>query len=183
MYTIIPSSLCVNLKKVWIGTQQIEDSLKALFPNNSIFRFDADSVKNKTEKQKALETLRNADIIIGTKMITTGFDFKNVWLIWVILLEQELWIPKYNIEERVYSNIKQLIWRWERNGEKTETILQTFIPGNENIKNIIESNYKEFFTETLKERKLFNYPPFSEMVSIEYRDKNKDKEWLSSEKI
>ena len=164
-----------NLKKVGIGTQQIEDTLRKLFPKNNIFRFDADSVKNKSEKQKALETLRNAEIIIGTKMITTGFDFKNVWLIGVILLEQELAVPKYNIEERVYSNIKQLIWRGERNGEKTETVIQTFIPDNENIKNIIYSNYKEFFTETLKERKLFNYPPFSEMVTIEYRDKNKDK--------
>jgi len=108
-------------------------------------------------------------------MITTGFDFKDVGLIWVILLEQELWVPKYNIEERVYSNIKQLIWRWERNGEKTDTVIQTFIPDNENIKNIIENNYKEFFTETLKERKLFSYPPFSDMAIIEYRDKNKDK--------
>ena len=108
-------------------------------------------------------------------MITTGFDFKNVWLIGVILLEQELAVPKYNIEERVYSNIKQLVGRGERNGEKTETVIQTFIPDNENIKNIIYSNYKEFFTETLKERKLFNYPPFSEMVTIEYRDKNQEK--------
>ncbi len=164
-----------NLKKVGIWTQQIEDTLRHLFPKNSIFRFDADSVKNKSEKQKALETLRNAEIIIGTKMITTGFDFQNVWLIWVILLEQELSVPKYNIEERVYSNIKQLIGRGERNGGKTETLIQTFIPDNENIKNIIHSNYKEFFLETLEERKLFNYPPFSEMVTIEYRDKNKEK--------
>ena len=164
-----------NLRKVWTGTQQVEESLIKLFPDYTIFRFDADSVKNKTEKEKALTTLRNADIIIGTKMITTGFDFQNVGLIGVILLEQELSIPKYDIEERVYSNINQLIGRWERNGEETETIIQTFIPGNENIKNIIESNYKDFFLETLKERKVFSYPPFSEMVTIEYRDKNKDK--------
>jgi len=164
-----------NLEKIWIGTQQIEASLKKLFPNNSLFRFDADSVKNKTEKTQALEKLKNSEIIIGTKMITTGFDFQDVWLIWVILLEQELAIPKYNIEERVYSNIKQLIGRWERNGWKTETIIQTFIPDNESIKNIIHNNYKEFFLNTLEERKLFAYPPFSEMATIEYRDKNQDK--------
>jgi primosomal protein N' len=46
--------------------------------NINIFRFDLDSIKNKTEKQKALQNLKEANIIIATKMITTGFDFKNI---------------------------------------------------------------------------------------------------------
>jgi hypothetical protein len=44
-------------------------------------------------------------------MITTGFDFADIALIAVILLEQEIGIPKYNIEEISYNNIKQLIGR------------------------------------------------------------------------
>ena len=164
-----------TLEKVWIWTQQIEDSLKKEFKNNSIFRFDTDTVKNKTEKNDALKNLEKADIIIWTKMITTWFNFKWVGLIWVILLEQELLIPKYNTEEKVYSNIKQLLWRWNRNWEKTDIIIQTFIPDNEVIKSITEYNYKDFFIKTLDERKLFNYPPFTEMLTLEYRDKNKEK--------
>lgn len=164
-----------KLEKVWIWTQQIEDSLKKEFSKYNIFRFDTDTVKNKTEKSNALVNLEEADIIIWTKMITTGFNFNWVWLIWVILLEQELLIPKYNTEEKVYSNIKQLLWRWNRNWEVTDIVIQTFIPENEIIKSITESNYKEFFIKTLEERKLFNYPPFTEMLSLEYRDKSKEK--------
>lgn len=164
-----------SLEKVWIWTQQIEDSLKNIFKNKNIFRFDTDSVKNKTEKNNALDNLEKADIIIWTKMITTGFDFKWVGLIWIILLEQELLVPKYNTEEKVYLNIKQLIWRWNRSGEKSEIIIQTFIPENEMIKNITQNNYKDFFTNTLKERKAFLYPPFCEMLSLEYRNKSKEK--------
>jgi len=164
-----------SLQKVWIWTQQIEDYLKKEFPKYNIFRFDTDSVKNKTEKSKALENLEKANIIIWTKMITTGFDFKNIWLIWVILLEQELLIPKYNTEEKIYSNIKQLLWRWSRNWEITDIIIQTFIPENEVVKSITDSNYKDFFIKTLEERKLFNYPPYSQMLTLEYRHKNKEK--------
>ena len=164
-----------TLQKVWIWTQQIEDSLKKEFPQNNIFRFDTDTVKNKTEKQLALENLEKADIIIWTKMITTGFDFVWVGLIWVILLEQELLIPKYNTEEKVYSNIKQLLWRWNRNWEISDIVIQTFIPENEIVKSITESNYKDFFIKTLEERKLFNYPPFTEMLSLEYRHKSQEK--------
>ncbi len=164
-----------TLQKVWIWTQQIEDSIKKEFKNSKIFRFDTDTVKNKTEKSLALKNLENADIIIWTKMITTWFDFSNVWLIWVILLEQELLIPKYNTEEKVYSNIKQLLWRWSRAWEISDIVIQTFIPENEIIKTIASSNYKDFFKKTLEERKLFNYPPYSEMLTLEYRHKNKEK--------
>lgn len=175
-----------SIQKVWIWTQQIEYSLENYFKNFSnlnkiwkkeinIFRFDTDSIKNKKNKEIALEKIEKSDIIIGTKMITTWFDFKNIWLIWVILLEQELLIPKYNTEEKVYINIKQLIWRWSRKWEKTEVIIQTLIPENEIIKNITLNNYKKFFLETLKERKIFNYPPFSEILILEYKNKNKEK--------
>jgi primosomal protein N' (replication factor Y) len=68
-------------------------------------------MKTKKSKLEALELLNKSDIIIGTKMITTGFNFKKVGLVGVILLEQELQIPKYNTEESVYINIKQLIGR------------------------------------------------------------------------
>ncbi len=108
-------------------------------------------------------------------MITTGFDFHNVWLIWVILLEQELWIPAYNTKEKVYSNIKQLLWRGSRKWTISNIVIQTFIPENDIIKNITESNYKTFFKNTLKERKLFNYPPFSEILTLEYRHKSEIK--------
>ncbi len=166
-----------HLKKIWVWTQQIEDSLKNYFKKEkiNIFRFDLDSIKNKTEKQKALQNLEEANIIIATKMITTGFDFKNIWLIWIILAEQEFSFPVYNSEEKAYINLKQLIWRWNRLWEKTEIILQTFIPDNEIIKSLSEKNYKTFFIDTLQERKLFNYPPFTEMLTLEYRDKSEQK--------
>ena len=164
-----------TLQKVWIWTQQITDSIKNEFKDYNIFRLDTDTVKNKTQKEQALENLEKADIIIWTKMITTGFDFSWVWLIWVILLEQELLIPKYNTEEKVYSNIKQLIWRWNRKWEKSNIIIQTFIPENEIVETITNSNYKDFFIKTLEERKLFNYPPYSEMLNLEYRHKSKEK--------
>ena len=164
-----------TLKKVWIWTQQIEDSLKKYFPNTNIFRFDTDTTKNKTQKNEALQKLKEAKIIIGTKMITTGFDFEQVGLIWVILLEQELLIPKYNTEEKVYSNIKQLLWRWNRKWEHSEIVIQTFIPENQIVQSITNANYKDFFTQTLQERKAFGYPPFHEMLTLEYRNKNKQK--------
>ncbi len=176
-----------HLKKVWIWTQQVENFLKNYFSkeNINIFRFDTDVIKNKTQKAWALEELKKADIIIGTKMITTGFDFENVGLVAVMVLEQELLIPWYNTQEKLYQNIKQLLWRWGRNGQQTEFIIQTFVPENEIVSAITQKNYKEFFIQTLEERKMFHYPPFCEMVTLEYRHKleTKSKDFLQKLKI
>jgi primosomal protein N' (replication factor Y) len=164
-----------NLKKVWVWTQQIEWEIKKYFPDKKAFRFDTDSIKKVSDKKTALESLNNADIIIWTKMITTWFDFENVGVIWVILLEGELWIPEYNTEEKVYSNIKQVIGRWWRKWEETDIIIQTFIPDNNVVKLITEWNYKWFLSETLGERKLFWYPPYQEYAEVVYRHKDKEK--------
>lgn len=164
-----------NLQKIWIWTAQIENFLKEKYKNTKIFRFDTDVVKNKKEKEDALEKIKTANIIVWTKMITTWFDIKWVWLIWIILLEQELQIPKYDTAEKVYSNLKQFIWRWWRKWEKTDFIIQSFIPENTLLKNIVYSNYKDYFKIILEERKVFNYPPFSDFTIVEYRNKDKEK--------
>lgn len=163
----------VEIKNIWVGTEQIEENLKKYFQDISIFRMDSDNVANLTEKKQALENIKNAQIIIWTKMITTGFDLKNIGVIGIILLEQELQIPRYDTEEKIYQNIKQLIWRWWRIWEETDIIIQTMIPKNEMIQNIVELNYKDFFKKVLEERKIFHYPPFVELATLRYKDINK----------
>ncbi|MDD2907972.1 MAG: hypothetical protein PHH98_04995 [Candidatus Gracilibacteria bacterium] len=173
----------IELQKVGVGTIQIENILRETYKDINIFRLDTDVVKNKKEKELALEMLKKAQIIIGTKMITTGFNFEGVGLIGVLLLEQELQIPKYNTTEKVYSNIKQLLGRGGRVGEETKFIIQTFISENQIVKDIVYDNYKEFFIKSLNERKIFNYPPFCELATIEYRNTNPEKGLKQIKKI
>ena len=171
-----------HLKKIGVWTQQIHNTLLKLFPEKQIFRLDSDTTSNITQKKETLSHLQNADIIIGTKMITTWFDFANIGLIWVILLEQELQIPKYDTEEKIYSNIKQLIGRWGRKWQQTDIVIQSCIPNNEIITSIIDGNYKDFLQKVLQERKIFWYPPYQEMAAIRYKNKEKEacKKYLNS---
>lgn len=155
-----------ELLKVWIWTQQIETWIKIFFKDKNVFRFDTDNIKNISQKKEALESLNKADIIIWTKMITTGFDFSWVWVVAVMMLEQELWIPDFRTEEKVYSNIKQVIWRGWRKWEETDIIIQTFIPDNPLVQTIVWDNYKDFMIKCLEERKMFGYPPFNEYAEI-----------------
>lgn len=54
-----------------VGTQHIEEVLKNIFPEKRIYRFDSDALSRVSGKKEALDLLEEADIIIGTKMLTT----------------------------------------------------------------------------------------------------------------
>lgn len=172
-----------TLKNIWVGTQQIEHILQEYFKDSLVYRFDSDSTKTLSSKKQALQELEKADIIIGTKMISTGFNFEKIGCIGVILVEWELSYPSYNAEEKAYSWLKQLIGRGNRKSQKTTIILQTFIPKNPIILRLTEKNFKDFFTETLRERKDFSYPPYSEMVTLEYRHTDASKALQYIQKI
>lgn len=172
-----------NLKQIWVGIEQIEEKIQNIWWDKNIFRMDSDSIKNITDKKNAILNMSKADIIIWTKMITTWFNFTWIDCIWIILLEQELKIPNYKTEENIYANIKQLIWRWWRKWNDANIIIQTYVPNNETIKNIISMNYKEFFLYVLKERKLFWYPPFFELATIKYKSEKKEKSFLFLKKF
>ena len=168
-----PECSGIELQKIWVGTMQIQESITKLFPHAKVARFDTDSLQTVGAKKEAASMLDSSDIIIGTKMITTGFNIQNLGLIAVILIEQELNIPRYNTEENVYSNIRQLLGRWGRVWQKTDVILQSYAVKNKAIRNITEKNYKDFFLSQLSERKIFSYPPYSELAYLIYKHKDK----------
>ena len=172
-----------NLKAIWVGTQQIESVLKSYYKTHTIYRFDSDAMKNISSKREALWELDTADIIIGTKMITTGFDFDGIWLIGILLVEWELSYPSYDAEEKAYSNLRQLIGRGNRKSQETQIVLQTFIPKNPLLIRLTGNNFKDFFSETLKERKEFLYPPYREMITLEYRNKDSKKTLNFTQKL
>lgn len=172
-----------NLEAIGVWTQQIEQLMKQQYSENVVYRFDSDSMKNISSKREALWNLDSADIIIGTKMLTTGFNFDKIWLICILLVESELSYPSYDASEKAYTNLRQLIGRGNRKSQETTIILQTFIPKHPLVHELTSNNFKDFFQATLKERKEFNYPPYKQMVTLEYRHKDSKKSLEYTQKI
>jgi primosomal protein N' (replication factor Y) len=108
-------------------------------------------------------------------MLTTGFNFEKIGLICVLLVESELSYPSYDAQEKAYTNLRQLIGRGNRKSQETTIILQTFIPKNPLVQQLTSTNFKDFFQQTLIERKEFDYPPYKQMVTLEYRHKDSKK--------
>lgn len=163
-----------HIEFVGVGTKHIEEILWNIFPNLYIYRFDSDALTKVSGKKEALRSIEKADIVIGTKMLTTGFNLKNVWCIAVILVEWELQNPWYDAEEKAFQNIKQLIGRGNRLGQKTEILLQTFSPEQRLIERLTQQSMKTILSESLSERKTYLYPPYAEIAILHCRDSSKE---------
>jgi primosomal protein N' (replication factor Y) len=154
-----------------VGTAQIEEELKELFPNKIIKRFDRDQIKTNSQLKTILNEFNKGeiDILVGTQMLSKGHDYHNVKLAVVLGIDSVLNMNSYKAREKALSLLIQISGRSGRKGEG-EVIIQT---KNEEFFNhyLNESNYKEFLEGELEFRKEL-YPPFLKMAKITFSHAN-----------
>ena len=109
-----------KLKFIGAGTQKIEEEIKALFPGVRVLRMDTDTVSPAKSHEKLLAQFRREDaqVLIGTQMVTKGLDFENVTLVGVLSADQLLYVNNYRAHERTFDLITQVVGRSGR-GERT----------------------------------------------------------------
>ena len=151
-----------------IGTELIEKSLHALFPNIRTLRMDRDTTRKKESHEKLFHQFRSgkADLLIGTQMIAKGFHFDTVTLVGILNTDGALSIPDFRAAERTFQLITQVAGRAGRADLPGEVILQTLIPDNRTIQSAAEQNWEQFYRDEIHERKIFGYPPFSRLVKL-----------------
>ena len=158
------------LKYRGVGTELIEKNLHALFPGIRSLRIDADTTRHKGSLQKLLKAFSagKADVLIGTQMIAKGLHFPSVTLVGVLNCDTSLNIPDFRASETVFQLITQVAGRAGRGERAGEVILQTSLPDNATIRLAAEGDYEKFFEAELDVRRLFNFPPFTQMVKVAF---------------
>ncbi len=119
------------------------------------------------------------DILIGTQMIAKGLDFANVTLVGVINADNSLNIPDFRSAEVTFGLLNQVSGRSGRGDKKGSVIIQTYNPDHYAILYAKNNNYKGFYLEEMKNRKLLGYPPYYYLVLV--RIKSKDYTLLANE--
>lgn len=153
---------------VGFGTQFAEEALQTEFPESRILRMDADTTSQKFSYDKMLGDFRNhnADILLGTQMVTKGHDFPNVTLVGVLLADTSLYLDDFRANERTFQLVTQVIGRAGRAAKKGQAIIQTFNPDHPALLLAATQDYKAFFSEEIAMRKALVFPPFCDMVLI-----------------
>lgn len=158
------------IKQFGIGTQKVEEEVNKLFPEARVVRMDRDTTTKKDSFKNFYDIVKNreADIIIGTQMVSKGFDFENITLVGIVAADLSLYISDYKAKEKTFQLVTQVAGRAGRSSKKGEVIIQTYSPDSEIIKYSANGDYKDFYEYEISERKLFLYPPYMKLIEFEF---------------
>lgn len=183
--TSCPECHSHRLNERGMGTEKLEEEVKKLFPTARVIRMDVDTTSSKSAHQKIISAFENHeyDILIGTQMIAKGLDFPLVTLVGVMNGDATLNIPDYRSGERTFELLNQVAGRAGRSSLQGEVIIQGFNIDHYSIKLAATNDYKSFYNEEMRIRKILKYPPFYNLCVIKIEGKNQKIVEQESDKI
>ena len=179
-----PSCNSFKLKTVGpAGTQKIYDEIqKILMINNvkvPVLVLDSDVVKNETEEEEIVREIKSprTSIIISTQMIFSHQYSLNFDLIGVLNTDSLVSVPDFRAEERLFYQIEKLLYFLpaDKTNQSKNMILQTHNPENQTILTASNGDYKNFYEKESETRKVFSYPPYSQLIKLTFKHKSRDK--------
>ena len=150
------------------GTQRVEEELQTLLPKSNILRMDTDTTTTKFAYDELLGRFRahEADVLLGTQMVTKGHDFPDVTLVGVLLADASLYLDDYRAAERTFAMLTQVIGRAGRADKEGMAVIQTNNPDSEVIRLACAQDYESFYEREIRLRKLLTFPPFCDIALL-----------------
>ena len=178
-----PDCASPYLKNFGSGTQRVVNDLAKYLPQARCIRFDSDTTRNKGAHRALLTRFGQgeADLLVGTQMLTKGIDLPQVTLVGVIAADGLLFMPDYRASERAFQTMTQVAGRAGRGEQPGRVIIQTYSPDHVAIKALMlpephsglpESSadapggYAAFLTAELSDRAALEYPPYGQLVLL-----------------
>ena len=163
-----PECESTYIKPFGVGTQKIEEELQKLIQGVKILRMDKDTTSKKGSIEEILTSFKNqeADVLIGTQMLSKGLDFDNVTLVGILSADMMLKFPDFKSSETTFQLITQVAGRAGRSDKEGKVILQTYDKQHYAIQKSLVYDYEGFYNDEIKIRKAFEYTPFNNMISV-----------------
>jgi len=150
-----------------IGTQKVAAEVKRRLPGARVLRMDRDTVSKERRAEQSLYDrfrARQADVLVGTKLVAKSFHFPDVTLVGVIDADTMLHMPDFRSAERTMQMLAQVAGRSGRAEKPGEVLLQTLSPDHEAIRGAASGDYAAWADGELAARRELRYPPSTSMI-------------------
>ncbi len=170
---------------VGVGTEQLEEILRTMFPAARLARVDRDTTRRRGALRKILFDFadRKLDMLVGTQMLAKGHDFPDVTLVGVIAADAGLSFPDFRSAERTFQLLTQVAGRAGRGKVPGRVVIQSFYPEHYALQFARRQDYAGFFRHEIEFRNLLGYPPFRGLVQILITDRDAGKGRRTGEKV
>ncbi|WP_026082513.1 primosomal protein N' [Mastigocladopsis repens] len=156
------------LKFFGSGTQRVAQELAKQVPQLRFIRFDSDTTRTKGAHRTLLTQFVNgeADLLVGTQMLTKGLDLPQVTLVGVVAADGLLHLSDYRASERAFQTLTQVAGRAGRGEEPGRVIIQTYTTEHPVIEAVQNHGYQSFTDAELEQRQALNYPPYGRLILL-----------------
>ena len=173
--TQCPTCQVVDLMPMGFGTEKIEEQIAAIFPEARVARLDRDQVTSEQAFQAIIDdfSAHRTDILVGTQMITKGFDFSQVGVVGVLNADNLLLNPDFRASERAFQLLTQVAGRAGRRDRQGEVVIQTSDPMNPVLQQVLNTDFGAMARCQLAERRDFFYPPYARLTYLTLRHRDR----------
>lgn len=157
-----------DLQPLGHGTQRVEAFLAERFPEARILRIDADSTRRKGSAEALFSQVHDgqADILVGTQMVSKGHDYARLGLVGVLNADAMLFAQDYRAPERLFAQLMQVAGRAGRRGAGAQVLVQTDYPDQAVYRALLRHDYTSFARSALEEREELGLPPFAHQALL-----------------
>ncbi len=157
-----------SMRPLGEGTERLEESLNEALPGRRILRIDSDSMQRKGAMDRALAeaTSGEADILVGTQMLSKGHHFPRLTLVGIVNADQGLFGSDFRSDERLAQSVIQVAGRAGREDKPGSVLIQTAFPEHPFWARLFEGGYAGVAREALSEREASGWPPFTRLALL-----------------
>jgi primosomal protein N' (replication factor Y) len=168
--SLCPSCGSWRIRYFGLGTQKVEQELRTRFPQARVQRYDRDVTTGKLAHETILDLFARgeADILVGTQIVTKGLDFPNVALVGAVAADTSLNLPDFRAAERTFSLLTQVAGRAGRAGTQGTVIVQSYMPHHFAIQAAAAHDYVTFYRDELRFRAEGQYPPYYQLARLTF---------------
>jgi primosomal protein N' (replication factor Y) len=167
------------------GTEKIEEQLEDEFAKYKIARMDVDSVRGKTAHDNLIQLFEQhrIDILVGTQMVVKGLDFDHVSLVGILDADGLLSFADFRANERAFQLMEQVSGRAGRKHAQGKVLIQAMNIKHPVLELVQQHDFEKFYGYEIEHRKEFFYPPFSRIVMLTLKHKEKEIVNAAAEKL
>lgn len=169
-----PQCETADLKPMGFGTERIEEAVAELFPEVRVARLDRDTSTSQSAYNRIVRDFESGetDILVGTQMITKGFDFSRVSVVGVLNADNLICSPDFRSSERAFQLLTQVAGRAGRREKEGVVVVQTSEVEHPVLGWVVRGDYDAMARSELSERSAFGYPPYSHIIMFTLRCDN-----------
>ncbi|HZX79972.1 MAG TPA: primosomal protein N', partial [Lysobacter sp.] len=157
------------------GTEKLEETLAARFPQVPVVRIDKGTTRNRDALAGHIETLGDGPgILVGTQMLAKGHDLPGLTLVAVVGIDEGLFSADFRAPEKLAQLLVQVAGRAGRAEAPGDVLLQTHHPEHPLLHTLLTGGYAQFADEELALREHAQFPPFAHMAMFRAEARDMD---------